>query len=42
MQPTAQDKRLALAFNVESVKEKAQTANKPSQKPRALTGLKWW
>ena len=39
---TARDRRLAQASNVGSVKYKAQTANKPSLKPRALTGLKWW
>ena len=39
---TARDRRLALASNIGSVKQKVQTASKPRLKPRALTGLKQW
>ena len=40
-QLTARDRRLTVASNVGSVKEKAKTAYKPSGKPGTLETLEW-
>ena len=42
MQLTTGDRRLAVASNVGSVKQKGRSAYKPSWKARALGGMEWW